>query len=112
MDLETPGLVEAVTPVDEDYLVVRVNRVWLDRVMWKVKSVLALVILMGGGTITTTTMNLLATLTGQEKVHETHVEEMTVVEVEDLCTNNGFSRSLKGSDDKLSSGEKKKRKKK
>ena len=76
----------------EDFLVIRVNRIWLRRAMWKVKTVLVLIVLMGGGTITTSAMNLAATLTGQEREHETHVEKMTVSEVEDLCTENGFAR--------------------
>jgi len=110
MSLDEPEVPNVIMPPNEDYLVVRVNRVWLDRIMWKVKSVLAVVILMGGGTITTTTMNLIATLTGQEKVHEVHVEEMTSQEIETHCTKNGFVRSLKeqpnNTSDKVKVGEK------
>jgi len=75
-----------------DFLVLRVNRAWLQAIAWKVKSCLAIAVLLGGGTITTSVASLWATLSGQERDQAALVAEMSAEETEKHCTAHGFAK--------------------
>ena len=101
----TTDIIAAESSIDNpDFLVIRINRVWMDRVKGRIKVFITVLLMLGGGTTWSSVQSLFAVWSTQAGLTESHeltqvtnsraegILDMQLADWDDRCTKYGYIR--------------------